>query len=528
VYYPSQDGGARPLHGDPELNMDQHDVVIIGAGMGGLITGALLAALDNRKVLVLEKESEIGGRIISFGGLHGSYTEKEYRRLMQGAAGVHIVRSRPSVGEIITEHKLFENFILDSAWHGVSAGSRNRYSVLAKAFGKSIPTVNQVGLLVRHEGEFVELSEIVRSWPEESRREKNRVAAARFRLSAKESAIYDHVDIRTYMESMTSDKLVQDYYVTLARFQMCVNGERDASAGEWIRCNNMTSATGSHLTGGGGMGDVAGGFKNVAIAFAEVITENGGEIRTDARVRQVLIENHRAVGVEVEYGRHDRTLETIRTKTVISNLPMDTVHQIIPAQHFPDEMNQRLEHLQPIGGILAHICLSEPLEKRWPKGLFLAQLDRPQVRGGTPLMSYEQTSLIDPDRVLDGSEKVLLQTWLALWRRGPDEAHDRDLVDALIDSQMEFLRTQYPQFDDVVEWYMWVLTDREYGVAPTPGFIGDRRPPVFHPTIPNLFFTGDTVTQTDVGTSAAAHGAILCANAVTGRDFLTLLPEFMR
>lgn len=92
----------------------------------GLITGALPAALDNRKVLVLEKESEIGGRIIS-------------------------------------EHKPFENFILDSAWHGVSAGSRNRYSVLAKALGKSIPTVNQVGLLVRHEGEFVELSEIVKS-----------------------------------------------------------------------------------------------------------------------------------------------------------------------------------------------------------------------------------------------------------------------------------------------------------------------------------------------------------------------------
>jgi hypothetical protein len=46
--------------------------------------------------------------------------------------------------------------------------------------------------------------------------------------------------------------------------------------------------------------------------------------------------------------------------------------------------------------------------------------------------------------------------------------------------------------------------------------------------IPNLFFTGDTVTQTDVGTSGAAHGGILCANAVSGQNFLTLLPEFMR
>jgi phytoene dehydrogenase-like protein len=508
--------------------MDKHDVVIIGAGMGGLITGALLAAKDNRKVLVLEKESEIGGRIISFGGPHGAYTEKEYRRLMQGAAGVHIVRSEPSVAEIISDHKLFENFILDSAWHGVSAGSRNRYSALAKALGKSIPTVNQVGLLVHHEGAFVELTDIVKGWPAESQRERNRVAAERFRLSAAESARYDHVDIRSYLASLTDDKLVQDYYVTLGRFQMCVNGESDASAGEWIRCNNMTSATGSHLTGGGGMGDVACGFKNVALAFAEVITEHGGEIRTDARVRQVLFEGNRAVGVEVEYGRHERTSEIVHADTVISNLPMDTVHQIIPPRYFAAEMNERLEHLKPIGGILAHICLSEPLETRWPKGLFLAELDGPLLRGGTPLFSYEQTSMIDPDRVLDGSDKILLQTWLALWRGDPDESHDRELVDALIDSQMAFLRRQYPNFDDAVEWYMWVLTHREYGVAPSPGYIGDRRPAVFHPTIPNLFFTGDTVTQTDVGTSAAAHGGILCANAVSGRDFLTLLPEFMR
>jgi hypothetical protein len=508
--------------------MDQRDVVIVGAGMGGLITGALLAKFDGRRVLVLEKEAEIGGRVMSYGGPHGSYTEKDFRKLLQGASGVHIVRTEPTLTEIIEKKGLFENYIIDSGWHGVSAGSRNRFSVLAKALGKSLPTANQVGLLNLEDGEqFVELSEVVRSWPPESIREKNRVAAERLRISMAETAAYDHVDIRDYLESVTPDTLVQDYYCRLGRFQMCVNDERDASAGEWMRCNNMTSATGAHLTNGGGMGDVSGGFKNIALTFAEVIRENGGEIRTDARVKEVLFEDHRASGVVVEYGRHDRTTETISAGVVISNLPMDTVYRIIPQHVFPREMQERIDHLQPITGILGHICLKGPLETKWPKGLFLADLPGPKVRGGQPIFSYEQTSVIDPVRVINGSN-TLVQSWLALWCRDPDEAHDRELVESLVDAQLAFLRQQYPDFDDLIDWYMFVIADRVYGVAPTPGYIGDRRPTVNHPTVRNLFFTGDTVTQTDVGTSGAAHGGILCANAVSGKNFLTMLPEFMR
>lgn len=75
---------------------------------------------------------------------------------------------------------------------------------------------------------------------------------------------------------------------------------------------------------------------------------------------------------------------------------------------------------------------------------------------------------------------------------------------------------------------MFTQADRIYGAVPAPGIGGDRRPPVQHPLVANLFFTGDTVTQTDVGTNGAAHGAILCANAVSGRDFLPLLPVYLK
>ena len=62
------------------MSQKQYDVIIVGAGMGGLITGAILAGMEGRKVLILEKNSEIGGRLMSFGKQHGS----DYTRGKQG------------------------------------------------------------------------------------------------------------------------------------------------------------------------------------------------------------------------------------------------------------------------------------------------------------------------------------------------------------------------------------------------------------------------------------------------------------
>jgi phytoene dehydrogenase-like protein len=496
--------------------------------MGGLITGALLAKLDRRRVLVLEKEAEIGGRVLSYGGPHGTYTEKEYRQLLQGGSGVRVARTQPALGEIIEEKGLFRNYIIDSGWHGVSAGNRCRYSLLAKALGKSLPVAPQVGLLFCQDGEFLELTEVVKSWPAASRKERNRIAHERLCVSTAESGALDHVDLHSYLESVTPDPLVRDYFTLMAKFQTGINDAGEISAGDWIRCNNMTSATGAHLSHGGGMGDVAGGFKNIANCFADVIRESGGEVRTNARVRRIVIDDHHAAAVDVEYGRHDRASETIEAPVVVSNLPMDTVYGIVPEGHFPKEMRERIAHIQPMTGILGHIGLRGLLEHHWPKGMFvLDALPGPSVKGGQPAFGFEQTSVIDPGRVVRGNGHIV-QCWVGLWTRDPDEAHDRELVDRLIDAQLDWFRRQYPDFDDLLDWFIFVVAERVYGITPTPGFIGDRRPTVQHPTIRNLFFTGDTVTQTDYGTSGAAHGGMLCANAISGRDFLTLLPEYMR
>ncbi|MGY4103722.1 phytoene desaturase family protein [Nocardia sp. R16R-3T] len=505
----------------------KHDVVIVGGGVGGLVAGALLAKLDRRRVLVLEKQSVAGGRVVSFGGPHGAYSAEAYERILKGAAGVRVLRAWPSLDEIVDRKKIFDDFIIDPGWHLVTGASRNRYSMLAEALGKSIPVRPQVGLFIDKDGEFVELAHMTKDWPEESRREHRRVAKMRIGISMAESARYDHIDLASYLRSQTDDQRVIDYYTWLGRYLLVVNDPTELSAGEFIRTNNMPLAAGMHLSTGGGSGEVAGGFKRIADVFSEIITENGGEVRTNAGVEEVLLDGYRATGVRLS---EEAGGDPIDADVVIVNVPVDALGKLVPRESFPPEMRKRIDNVRPATGITGFIGVKELIEPAHPRACFVLETlpGAPKIRGGSALIGFEQTTGVDPSRRLHDDAGHYIQTWSILSTAGPDERQDDALLQQLVDAQLEWFRARYPSFEDNLLWHIHVLAERVYGVSPEPGMVGDRKVPVAHPLVPNLFFAGDTVEQTDVGTNGAAHAALLCANAVSGRNFLSLVPDYLR
>ena len=60
------------------MSAEKYDAIIIGAGLAGLTTAAILACEEKKRVLILEREDFLGGRIVSFTGeggdllLHGN------------------------------------------------------------------------------------------------------------------------------------------------------------------------------------------------------------------------------------------------------------------------------------------------------------------------------------------------------------------------------------------------------------------------------------------------------------------------
>lgn len=510
-----------------------YDVIIVGSGLGGLVAGAMLAKLEGRKVLILERNADIGGKIMSYGYLHNpDLTEEAYRTSLAANGHSKVVWSRPELGTIIEEHGLFKNWIIDTGWHQMSLGPRNRFAQIAQALGKKIPISPTIGFLYYQDGKFQQISEIAASWPKESQEERKRVARHTSLISNEESHTYDHVDYQAFLESVTDDRNVIDYYGLMGCYSAGLNDPTTVSAGEIIRVNNMNNAAGMHLQRGGGGGVVTGGFKVVADIFADVIRENGGEIRTSSPVREIVVEGKRAVGVRTRPRGGEE--ETLRAPVIINNVPPRHMGGILAEEHWPLDFRRRIEDSFPLSGLLGFIGLKEPLETGSGKaGDFsirrLPGTEELDIIGTGSIFSFEQTSEADSTRAPAG--KCLLNTWISLYPKNPfgaDEINNDELIQTLIERTLEFLRAQYPQFDDVYEWGFFTRAKDMYGLSIAPGNIGDRRIPVVHPTVHGLFHVGDNTEQWGIATDGVGLGAALTVSAVTGRDYTHLIAPWGR
>lgn len=514
---------------------EKYDVIIVGSGLGGLICGALLSKMEKLKVLIVEKNSDIGGKIMSYGHLHNpNITEAEYRESLGACGYAKIVYAKPDFPTIMEKHGLFKNYIVDTGWHQMSLGPRNRFAQIATALGKKIVISPTKGFLYFEDGKYKQLSEVEASWPKSSQEERKRVARFTSTISKEDSHQYDHVDYHSFLESLTSDKRVIDYYGLMGCYSCGLNCPTTVSAGEIIRVNNANNYAGMHFQKGGGGGVVTGGFKMVANTFAEVILENGGEIRTNNRVTEILVEERTAVGIRVK--TENGTEYEVRAPIIINNIPPRHLGNILPKQYWPMDFAQRIETQYPLAGLFGFIGLKEPLEKADDrrKGNFnirrLPGSEKLGVIGEASIFSFQQTSEVDPVRAPAG--KCIMDTWISLYGPknpfGPPESTNEKLIATLIELQYEFFRKEYPQWDDIYEWGYFTRAKEVYGMSTSPGNLGDRRLPVKHPTVHNLFFAGEDVETWGIATDSVGYGALLTVGAATGKDYTQMVAPWGR
>ena len=96
-------------------------------------------------------------------------------------------------------------------------------------------------------------------------------------------------------------------------------------------------------------GHAIGGMGAITQAMAKCCAARGVEIRTDARVREVLVEKGRAVGVVTDDG------ETIRARAVVSNLnPKLLFTKLLDPAALPAEFRARIARLSLRLGHVPH------------------------------------------------------------------------------------------------------------------------------------------------------------------------------
>ncbi len=291
------------------------DVIVVGAGYGG-VTAAALCANQGKRVALIDKTPRAGGKSQT---LH----RKGDRYEMFGAVGIPAVNSRfHELVEVLGIEGRVEFLIPEGEMAAVhyrppDGGWRTMRSAL-----------RQTG----SEEELESLRRVFGASPEDLERLGDFYMTI-IAMSDEDIAALDEIGTVEFVTPFgLSTGLTSQMYSTL-NMLFVTPVDRLAASEAVLVLRNM-------VLGGAGRFH-RGGYGRVAEACAEFVTEHGGIFLPSTRVQRIVVEGGRAVGVETDKG-------VLRGAAVISNAGIQpTVLKLAGADMFPAEYAARVRRLEP-------------------------------------------------------------------------------------------------------------------------------------------------------------------------------------
>jgi phytoene dehydrogenase-like protein len=459
--------------------MSRWDVVVVGAGLGGMLAGAILAR-QGRRVLVLESEPRPGGRLRSYdvGGFVvdcGAFLwPNKHLDEALAAAGV-----TDWIGSEIPPNEVMRIYV-----EGLG-GKRFSFPWLGRDQAAIADTVREVYRVSA--GDFRALGGVM---AELTQWEDARVTAML------------PVTIGNWLATNVSDPAVAGAALrTLMLF-----GSRDpanASIGEFACLLQRNRAAGRPAKPEYCGANRIGGVRALVNAVRAALERNGAELRLGTTVDEIVIRNGRAVGVLAhEAAPFQRRSEA---DAVVSNLPVWMLFEVVPERCFPAEFVVNARHYAKVGGTVSVAYAFEELPTLRETG----EADR--FRGWTRLLVGPErrfggglfwTSLHSPQNAPAG--KHILQGMRLV---SPETLADHELVDRIVVDFDAMVREIYRDAEQKQLWRRrWLTRDgTEYMISAVP------RPDVRAPSVKNLYLVGETINLPSIQMDAAAHSALECA-----------------
>lgn len=270
----------------------------------------------------------------------------------------------------------------------------------------------------------------------------------------------------------------------------------------------------------GGINYPKGGVGQIALKLVEGLEKAGGEIRYKARVKRILREGNRVVGVQLVSG------EEIRSRRVISNATRwDTFGKLLAETDKPSSEKRWENRYRKSPSFLSlHLGVRADL---LPEGtachhIVLEDWERMEDSQGTIFVSIPtllDPSLAPPDRHII---HTFTPSYVAEWE-GLGAAEYQAKKQAAAQQLIQRLESIFPGLPDHIE-YQEVGTPRThrrflnrqdgtYGPIPQRKLLGLLGMPFNRTSVPGLYCVGDS-TFPGQGLNAVAFSGFACAHRV--------------
>jgi prolycopene isomerase len=489
----------------------QYDAIVIGSGIGGLVTATQLAA-KGLQVLVLERYLIPGGS--------AGYFEREGYRFDVGASMIFgfgdrgttnlLTRALAAVGETLETlpdpvqihyhlpgdldlkvHRDYEAFLqeLIAKFPQETKGIRKFYDECWRVFNclnaMELLSLEEIGYLLRvffqHPAACLGLLKYL---------PQNVGDTARRHIH--DPALLKFIDMECYCWSVVPADLTP-----------MINAGMVFSDRHY-----------------GGINYPKGGVGKIAESLVTGLEKAGGEIRYQARVTKILQEGDRAVGVQLANG------EKIYGRRIVSNATRwDTFDSLLDNKQLPGKEERWRKNYQQSPSFLSlHLGVEANL---LPVGtechhILLEDWDNLEIEQGTIFVSIP--TLLDPSLAPKGYHIIhaFTPSWLEPWQNlSPQEYEAKKEADAgkLIDR----LEAIFPGLDRALD-YMEIGTPRShrrflgrqngtYGPIPRRKLPGLLPMPFNRTAVPGLYCVGDS-TFPGQGLNAVAFSGFACAHRI--------------
>lgn len=295
--------------------MENYDICVIGAGYGGATVAALLARAGF-KVALVEKTARAGGKT-------QTTERKGYKFEMFGAVGIPAHNSR--------FHELVDTLgIADKAPFIVPTGNAAsvRYKNPAGEWRTMYSPLVQTGA-----PEEMEAMKQTFDVDDDDLAALGKMYEAVLSLDEAALEALDDVGMLEWMAQFDLHPALQSQICMNLNTLFVVSVSRLAASEAILTMRDQ-------VLGGAGRYHI-GGYGMVAECCADYVVERGGLYLTKQRVRRIIVEGGRAVGVETDAGE-------IRARAVISNAGIQpTVLSLTGREHFDADYIHRVESLEP-------------------------------------------------------------------------------------------------------------------------------------------------------------------------------------
>lgn len=436
-------------------------IAIIGAGLGGLASGALLS--ERHEVHIYEKMDRVGGRALSMDGVPLNYKKFIANFEMANAF---------SMPDIETIHEMAGKTKIDLGFHLIGGGKR----------GACVSSLRKINADVKFIGSKLGLIGEKTRYPMLSSMDKIKMLPRIMQL------LFSKKETIEAMKKMSIEEAIEKYgkgklklvLEIFPRLITTVNELDKISTGETLFAQR-------ELMGGHPVVYPAGGLESIGNAYAGHIEKNGGKIFLNNEVKNVDIDDG------VLYGIDGREYDA-----VILNMPVQHIFRVAKEKHFPSEWVRKIKKLYGTGSMVSyHMMNYVPPDLIGKSYVFLEKTD--EVSGGAAagMIDFKMAS---PDAKISPPKKYLVQSYVICT---PEEAKNRkkwEMLKNMIDRNLDMLIKGYRKH---VEWEIYNTIWHLDGVAKT---IDNDKPDIETP-VKNLFIAGDSVNSKGIGVNCAVDSA---------------------